>query len=154
MPDAPAAPGSLALSLLDALARVFLDWVAANLDSTNPDHDPPPRPGPIVATLTREAGPMLIYTVTLPPPGAPDVVQREFSSQVGVNPATVTVLGLNDPAPEVSANDGDSVTLILIDIDDANPPNRSEASTLTFTATDTIAPPKPGEIGVTLSREE
>lgn len=93
----------------------------------------------------------LVYQLILPPPGAPDVVKRTLKSTVnGVEQPDVDIV--SDPF-EVTFADNDSVTLSIVDTDDAgnvSPPSEPFA----FTATDTIAPPQPGQVGVSLLREE
>lgn len=92
---------------------------------------------------------MLRCQLQLPPPGAPDVVLRELTQVIN---GIQTVLNV-EQGYTFLAEDGAMVSLSLVDIDDAG--NRSEPSpTLTFTATDTIAPPTPGELGVTVIGEE
>lgn len=126
--------------LLRALARLVRRYL------------PPKRPGTPRAILLREDGNVLIYTLQLPPAGAPDVVTRELSVFVNGGETPRDVLPASD-GMELSFHDNDIVTLVLVDIDDAG--NRSEPSpALNFTAADTIAPPAPGELGVTLLREE
>lgn len=126
--------------LLRALARLVRRYL------------PPKRPGMPRAILTREDGNVLIYTLQLPPAGAPDVVTRELSVYVNGGEAPRDVVPASD-GMELSFYDDDAVRLVLVDVDDSG--NRSEPSpALEFVATDTIAPPAPGELGVTLAREE
>jgi hypothetical protein len=95
----------------------------------------------------------LIYNVTAGPVSDKDIVERRLA--ITVNGETrnsspfapdVTNFG------ELSFSQGDNVVISLVDVDDAG--NVSQPATLEFTAADTIAPAKPGEFGVTLSREE
>lgn len=93
---------------------------------------------------------MLHYVVLLPPPSAPDVVNRRLSvngSDFNINPNMTEFGGF-------SGSDGDSVFVRVVDIDDATPtPNESPPREMTFTLTDTIAPPQPGEIGLRIVSE-
>jgi hypothetical protein len=114
----------------------------------------PPMPGP-VKLFVRSEEPMsvLVFSLSLPPAGAPDVVKRELSIKIGDAAPTVTELdggqvlveglrGPQDAALEVS----------LIDIDDAG--NRSEARVQQFALKDTVAPPEPGEMSLKVTGEE
>lgn len=93
---------------------------------------------------------MLVYALTLPPAGAPDVVRRVVTQTV--NGGEPTEFDATD-GMEVRYNDNDQVVLTLRDIDDAG--NESAPSEpFAFTATDAIAPPQPGQVGLTLLREE
>jgi|LakMenE01Jun11ns_1017448.scaffolds.fasta_scaffold9833791_2 hypothetical protein len=113
------------------------------------------RPYAVRITLIRkESGFMaLVYSVTAAPVVDSDVFARRLVVTVnGENvsstdhPAEVTSFG------EVAVPQDSQVVLTLVDIDDAG--NSSEPSVVEFTATDTIAPAKPGSFGVTLVREE
>lgn len=124
--------------LLRALGRLLVEYL------------PPRRPLRVGATLIREDQSVLIYKLTLPPAGAPDVVTRELA--VEVNGSVRETLDASD-GMELSFDQGDAVRLSLVDVDDAG--NRSEPSEpLEFAASDTIAPPAPGQLGVELLREE
>lgn len=126
----------------DHIAWWVAHWIAPYL--------PPRQPLPVAVSLNREDASMLVYSLTLPPPGASDVVKRTLKQTVnGVELPNVDVTD----GFEVSYNDNDSVTLSLFDTDDAG--NESPPSDpFAFTATDTIAPPQPGQVGVALLREE
>lgn len=96
----------------------------------------------------------LTYNVSVGPVVDADVVSRELSVYVDgeetaretrVYPADAIGLG------SVSVPQNAAVVLKLVDIDDAG--NRSEPAVLEFTATDTIAPSAPGDLGVTLVNE-
>lgn len=98
---------------------------------------------------------VLTYVVSVGPVTDGDVVERQLS--VSVNgvvtpevyksfPADTTNLG------EISVPQDAVVVLTLVDVDDAG--NRSEPAVVEFVATDTIAPVKPGELGVTLVAEK
>jgi len=97
----------------------------------------------------------LVYKVSAGKSSAPDVSTRELSVVInGGEPSVVSFAGDATDLGEISAEQGAEVTMTLVDIDDATPPNRSEPAVVAFVAADTIAPPKPGEFGVTLAREE
>jgi hypothetical protein len=133
-------------SLADALADAALRWLAAALQP----YWPPPRSAAPSVHLLREDHGMLVYSLTLPPPGAADVARRELTQVV--DGGAPTVVEATD-GMELSYDDGVHVVLTLIDIDDAG--NRSEPSpALEFDATDTLAPAAPGELGVSLLRDE
>lgn len=96
---------------------------------------------------------MLVYSVSAGPPVDADVVSRELTVSIaGAAGTPATFSGTATDLGEVKADHGAEVILSLVDIDDAG--NRSEAAVVTFTATDTIPPSKPGEFGVSLVREE
>lgn len=95
---------------------------------------------------------VLTYQVSVGPVVDHDVVSRELSCVIDAGepvvssfPGSTTDLGL------VSAPQGASVILALVDIDDAG--NRSDAATLEFVAADTLPPAAPGSFGVTLVGE-
>lgn len=113
----------------------------------------PPMPGPITITLVSEDGTMLVYDVTLPAAGAADVVSRELTVTLGDGDATLIALPADCVLyPGLRVEQDTPVSLSLEDVDDAG--NHSPARVLTFTAADTLAPPQPGEMGVTLVAEE
>lgn len=95
----------------------------------------------------------LIYSVSAGAPVDKDVASRELSVTINGNatpvatfPGTATDLG------NISVDQGATVSMTLVDIDDAG--NRSQPATVEFTAADTIPPAQPGSFGVTLVREE
>lgn len=95
----------------------------------------------------------LVYSISAGPPVDADVVSRELTVSIaGAAGTPATFTGTATDLGEVKAEQGAEVILSLVDIDDAG--NRSEAAVVTFTATDTIPPAKPGEFGVSLVREE
>ncbi len=139
---------SLADEILTVLFRRVARLNAAFLRSlVNPTHA-----APFGVRLIREEGPMLFYKVNLPPPVDADVVTRELSVFVnGVTDPTM-VVEVTD-ATELSFNQGDNVSLVLTDVDDAG--NRSAPSAaLSFVATDSLAPQQPGDMTVELVRED
>lgn len=94
----------------------------------------------------------LKYKITLPAPGANDVVSRKLSTSINGGEATVTELPGDALETEALYADDDNVSLTLVDVDDAG--NESAPSpTLEFVAKDTIAPNAPGELGATLIEE-
>ena len=97
---------------------------------------------------------VLTYRVSVGAPESADVVERQLVVAVG-DSATVDVFkvfpGDATDLGEVSAPQGASVLLTLVDVDDAG--NRSEPAVLEFVAEDTLPPAQPGSFGVTLVRE-
>ena len=110
------------------------------------------KPGPMFLVYTKEEDTMLVFKFNLPEKSAPDVTSRELTVQSGTNDPTLITL-----PPEVTetdtlqGNEGDVLTVSLVDIDDAG--NRSEARTQEFTLADTIPPAQPGEIGLVVTEE-
>jgi hypothetical protein len=96
---------------------------------------------------------MLIYAISAAPPVDSDVVERQLTIDVGnETPKVVTFPSNATSLGEVQAEQGATVTLSLVDLDDAG--NPSEPAVVEFVATDTIPPAQPGQFGVTLVREE
>ena len=128
------------------LREALLRWLAGELVNFLPPLAPK-RPR---VTLLREDNDMLIYAINLQPPGAPDVVSRELTEII--DSGTPSILTVVD-GQERGYAQGANVELRLVDIDDQG--NRSAPSaSLLFIASDTIPPPAPGAVGVTLLREE
>jgi hypothetical protein len=97
---------------------------------------------------------ILTYAVSVNPVVDADVVSRELSVYVDGSEAAREVRSYPSDAAglgTVSVPQNSAVVLQLVDIDDAG--NRSEPAVLEFTATDTIAPAVPGNLGVTLVDE-
>lgn len=94
----------------------------------------------------------LLFVVYLPPKSAPDVVARELTVEIDGNKQVLELDADASEVPALSGPDGASVTLSLVDIDNAD--NRSEASVLTVELKDTIAPPKPGMLGLEITAED
>lgn len=110
----------------------------------------PARSGAPRAFLIREDGTMLIYGVEVPPPTAADVVKTELGVSVNGGEETVVVVTSTD---EFAYSQGDVVTWRSRGVDDAG--NKAEWSEpFTFTASDTIPPPKSGAPSPVLLREE
>lgn len=127
--------------------RAFLRWFLWGIVA-------PPQPGPLVIKKIREDFSMadkLGYTIALPAAGAPDVVERTLTVTVdGVGTEDI-MLGMEVTEHEVIVDQDKAVTVSLVDTDDAG--NASEPSMLEFVATDSVAPPAPGAMGVTSIRE-
>lgn len=108
-----------------------------------------------VRLITQETDTMaLVYSVSAAAPVDSDVVKRQLTIDVvGQDQVVNTYPGDATDLGEITVEQGATVTLVLIDVDDAG--NTSEPAVAgPFTATDTIPPAKPGEFGVTLVREE
>lgn len=108
---------------------------------------------PSVPSLTQTGKSILImlhYKLHLPEVPDKDVTKWELETTLnGGNPSQAEVA---EGAP-LDFNQGDQVTLRLRDYDDAN--NASEWSDpLTFTATDTLPPSKPGQPTLELVSED
>lgn len=95
----------------------------------------------------------LVYNVTAAPVTDSDVVERRLTATVNgtagetkVYPSDTTSFG------EFSFAQNDNVVLTLVDVDDAG--NVSTPAVVDFTATDTLPPSAPGQLGVALVREE
>lgn len=97
---------------------------------------------------------MLVYELTAAPVADKDVVKRVLTVMVdgAVRGEPVEFAPETVNFGEVSFEDGQSVVLTLVDMDDAG--NSSEPATLEFVSADTIPPKAPGEFGVKLLREE
>lgn len=101
---------------------------------------------------------MLVYQANLPALPSPlgDIVTQRLS--VTSNDVSVLEVDLDTSAtvsPEFKVNQGETVKLSMVYVDDADPANVSAPSTQEFVARDTIAPSAPGAFGeVTLLREE
>lgn len=94
----------------------------------------------------------ILYRVLLPEPGARDVVTRELRVATATT-EEIFVLGPAEVQSDLLRGDqGTTVTVSLVDIDDAG--NRSEASEAQFFLTDTLPPPKPGELAMVVEGEE
>jgi hypothetical protein len=95
---------------------------------------------------------MLKFVFVLPPAGAHDVVNRELSVQIGNGePQVINVDTSTNESPELSGMENDVVKGSLVDIDDAG--NRSEPRDFEMILLDTLAPPKPGELGLRVTEE-
>ena len=94
----------------------------------------------------------LLFVVYLPPKSAPDVVARELTVEINGSIQVLELDADSSEVPALSGPDGASVTLSLVDIDNAG--NRSEASVFSTELKDTIAPPKPGMLGLEVTAED
>lgn len=94
----------------------------------------------------------LTYSVVAAPVVDGDVVTREFTVMVNgvTQDSKLYGVGVTDFGP-VSVPQDSTVTLTLVDIDDAG--NRSAPAVTEFVAVDTIVPAMPGAISVTLVGE-
>lgn len=96
---------------------------------------------------------MLQFVINLPGVGAADVVERRLTVTIGagepqlLNPATDATESI-----ELSGNDNEPVHAELVDVDDAG--NVSQPSTLDAILADTLPPPAPGAMGITVTGEE
>jgi hypothetical protein len=134
-------------------ANRLADFLLGELATALQPHWPPPQPRIDSVTLLGEDNGMLKYQLVAPEPGAPDVVSRELTITVDGVQAEVMEFAYPGDAPQFSVDDNAEVMLTLIDTDDAG--NRSAPSeSFTFTATDSVAPPAPGALGVTPLGEE
>ncbi len=104
-------------------------------------------------TLLYEDDAMLVYAVSALPPFARDVAERRLSCvveggepTVTIHPADATALG------EITVPRNAQVILSLVDVDDSG--NTSAPAIYQFMARDTIAPPQPEGLSVTLIRDE
>jgi hypothetical protein len=115
---------------------------------------PPSQPWLIRLTVTKENDNMLKFNLTLPSASASDVISRLLSVKIGNNDPVTLTLAANDVIITNDlfvGNDNDGVDVSLADVDDAG--NRSVSRDQSFVLTDTIAPPQPGEIGLTITDE-
>jgi hypothetical protein len=117
-------------------------------------YDGPPMPGVVkLFTISQGADSMLKFKLTLPPPSAADVTTVELKTKIGDADEFIA----HYPAAQAEVDgfegfEGVPVLVSLVDIDDAG--NRSEAREQSFTLSDTIAPPQPGEVGLVVTGEE
>ena len=96
---------------------------------------------------------MLVFSISLPPVGAADVVERTLTVTIGDNaPQTLNPAIDATETGELQGNDNDAVHAELVDTDDAG--NQSQPSTLDAVLSDTIPPPQPGQMGINVIREE
>lgn len=109
-------------------------------------------PGLVLLKIVSEEGNMLTFVLTLPAPGAADVVSRELVVSVnGGEAQTLSLDGAATESSELSGEQDNSVTGTLVDIDDAG--NRSEPREFSFVLVDNLAPPQPGELGLRVTAE-
>lgn len=110
------------------------------------------QPGLVFLKVVAKDGKMLNFVLTLPVPGASDVVARElFVSVAGGEPQVQTLDGAALESSELSGEQDNTVIGTLVDIDDAG--NRSDARDFSFVLVDNLAPPQPGELGIRVTSE-
>jgi len=110
------------------------------------------KPGLVFLKVLSEEGDMLNFVLNLPAPGAADVVNRKLVVKIGDADAVEVELAGDALVSDSYAGEQDAaVSGTLVDVDDAG--NASEPSEFAFTLADTIAPPKPGDIGLTVTAE-
>lgn len=111
------------------------------------------KPGMVFLLLVNnKENDMLKFVLVLPPAGAHDVVNREVSIQVGDKaPSTFDIPVSDNETKPFEGKEGDEIKGSLIDVDDAG--NRSEPRDFGFILRDTLAPPKPGELGLRVTEE-
>lgn len=110
--------------------------------------------GPLKIEVTGESEMSLKFKVALPPITASDVVGGELS--VKIDAGEPIVIATTKDQTEVvdgqlSGRDGATVELSYVLVDDAG--NRSDPSVFVGQLTDTIAPPKPGELALAVTEE-
>ena len=94
----------------------------------------------------------LVYKVTLPPVGAPDVKSRVVTYKINGKAETRDLFYTETSFTLPPVKEGSKVEVSFTETDDAG--NTSVPSdSIYFTATDTIAPPKPGQLTVELFSE-
>jgi hypothetical protein len=142
----------LSVTALCLVVLVIVFFVFAGIVSGWPKNVSVPV-GLKVVLLGRDAmADVLTYQVSVGPAVDHDVVSRELSFVIdGADPVVASFPGSTTDLGLVSAPQGSSIVLSLVDIDDAG--NRSDAATLEFVAADTLPPAVPGAFGVTLVGE-
>lgn len=111
------------------------------------------RPGRLEIITKGRVDMAILFDVSLPPPGATDVVSRELTLTIdGTTQAVPPLVGTTTVVVGFSGPQGATVEAVLVDVDDAG--NRSEPSPkLVATLQDTIPPPAPGELGLIVTGE-
>lgn len=113
------------------------------------------KPAQVFLVLVGEKDMSLEFKLTLPEPGAADVKKggkRELRVQIGAAaPETYTLPGTAMESETLVGPQGASVSGSLVDIDDVG--NRSEPSEFNYELLDTIAPAKPGAVGLQVTAE-
>lgn len=131
----------IAFAVVWMIYAIHMLWLVLCYEPKKPE-----QPGPINAILKEEpmAG-ILVYDVGLPPIAeGSDTASRELTLTVGDGQPEVIPLGA-DPTVRIRVPQDSAVVLSLVNIDDGG--NRSEPSTQSFTALDTIPPEAPGPFG-------
>lgn len=113
-------------------------------------------PGLVFLKVVREEDGMLIFSLSLPEAADKDVREggrRKLVVKVGeADSQSFDMPGDTTVTSELSGKDNDAVVGTLVDVDDAG--NESPAREFSLVLTDTIAPAQPGEVGITVIREE
>lgn len=110
--------------------------------------------GPLRITITGEENMSLKFKVGLPPVTAQDVVSGELSVRIdGGDPIVVATAPADTEVVHDSFTgaDGATVEMSYVLTDDAG--NPSQPSVAVGTLTDTIAPPQPGQLALTVTEE-
>ncbi len=136
--------------LLGLLRALWIWWVRRHTDWLLP------RPGPFSLTtrkdLTMKTFPTTAHLPTLPTPN--DIARQELIVTVNGKAGDPQDVPLGTTETLVGKfAEGDEVSVSLTYVDDANPANRSESRTETLTIHDTVAPPQPGEFGLSTTEE-
>ena len=143
---------SVALIVIGLLALVVFIAFAAYIETHLPKTVAVPVGLSAILLRSLPMSDVLTYQVSVGPAVDHDVVSRELSCVIDAGePVVSSFPGSTIDLGLVSAPQGASVILALVDIDDAG--NRSDAATLEFVAADTLPPASPGSFGVTLVGE-
>jgi len=123
-------------------------------DALEGKQTPLPMPGAMIVNITGESeNNMLKFTVDIPDESTADVVKRVLTVDVDGTKTGQEFPGRDAAVSnEFQGDQGATVMLSLVNVDDAD--NKSEARELMVTLTDTLAPPMPGEFGITVTGEE
>lgn len=96
---------------------------------------------------------LLTYTITAAASTAADAVSREVSLVIdGAEPVVTVFSPSSTDLGSVTVPQNAAVAITVVDVDDAG--NRSEPAEIAFVAADTLPPPAPGAVTVTLVSEE
>ncbi len=110
------------------------------------------QPGLLFLNVISQDKNMLNFNLTFPPPGASDVVKRNLFIRIGTNdPESIDYPADATESKEFQGYEGWTVAGTLVDVDDAG--NQSQPREFNFNLADTIAPPKPGELGLSINSE-
>lgn len=132
--------------------NVRLSWFSGRVTGTI-EIKSPTMPGVIKLAEKSQEDSMLLFDLVLPAPGAKDVVSRELEIKIGEGEPVVSSLAADATLATGFQGEDNAVVLAkLTDIDDAG--NRSPAREQSWTLTDTIAPPEPGEMGLNVTAEQ
>ena len=132
---------------------VFILLVVMLLDSQENQQLEKPSGLVLKQTGRKQMADLLTYQVTAAASTAADAVSREVSLVIdGAEPVVTVYAPTEENLGSVTVPQNAKVTVSVVDVDDAG--NRSEPAVLSFTATDTLPPPVPGAVSVTLVSEE